>query len=221
MIPAYIIKMLQLQDRLNREVHPEWIKQDFNWSRAIYVESVELLEHVGWKWWKKQELNLKQAQLELVDIWHFILSNALVEADGNIQKATLALVEEWDITLDKVVVMAGSGEPSSVANFDLQRQIEMFGAMAGVSGVIILPLFRHICERLELSDSGLFEIYVTKNVLNLFRQANGYKTGQYKKSWFGQEDNEVLMEIVMNMPELLLAPDELMAQLKARYSAVA
>lgn len=29
------------------------------------------------------------------------------------------------------------------------------------------------------------------------------------------------MDLVMNMPELLLAPDELMAQLKARYSAVA
>lgn len=41
----------------------------------------------------------------------------------------------------------------------------------------------------------LFESYVGKNVLNKFRQDNGYKEGTYIKIWKdGREDNEHLMD---------------------------
>ena len=42
----------------------------------------------------------------------------------------------------------------------------------------------------------LFKFYVGKNVLNKFRQDNGYKTGEYSKVWFGKEDNVHLEEIL-------------------------
>ena len=37
---------------------------------------------------------------------------------------------------------------------------------------------------------------LVKNVLNKFRQDNGYKTGEYSKVWFGKEDNVHLEEIL-------------------------
>ncbi|MEE6534390.1 dUTP diphosphatase, partial [Campylobacter coli] len=42
----------------------------------------------------------------------------------------------------------------------------------------------------------LYKTYIGKNILNIFRQNNGYKQGTYKKDWNGKEDNEVLAEIL-------------------------
>ena len=39
-----------------------------------------------------------------------------------------------------------------------------------------------------------FAQYVKKNILNIFRQKNGYKEGTYHKEWFNQEDNVFLIE---------------------------
>ena len=38
-----------------------------------------------------------------------------------------------------------------------------------------------------------------KNILNRFRQENGYKDGTYKKIWNGEEDNEVLARLMLDM----------------------
>ena len=43
---------------------------------------------------------------------------------------------------------------------------------------------------------SLYSAYVGKNVLNFFRQDNGYKDGSYVKNWAGKEDNEHLVELV-------------------------
>ena len=74
-----IKEMLNLQDKINKKVHADWKTQNFEWYRAIWVECAELLDHYGWKWWKKQIPNTGQIQLELVDIWHFGLSILLME----------------------------------------------------------------------------------------------------------------------------------------------
>ena len=62
--------MLQLQEAMNIKVNPDWQNQGFEWYRAIWIECAEMLDHYGWKWWKKQDVDLPQVQLELVDIFH-------------------------------------------------------------------------------------------------------------------------------------------------------
>jgi hypothetical protein len=42
----------------------------------------------------------------------------------------------------------------------------------------------------------LFYYYMGKQALTQFRQANGYKTGDYIKNWAGKEDNEHLTEML-------------------------
>ena len=59
-----------------------------------------------------------------------------------------------------------------------------------------VPLFMHIAGQSEMTSDELFRQYVGKNVLNFFRQDNGYKAGTYNKEWQGREDNEHLVEVL-------------------------
>ena len=45
--------------------------------RAIWIEAAEMMDHIHYKWWKSGEMDLEQVQLELVDIFHFALSDML------------------------------------------------------------------------------------------------------------------------------------------------
>ncbi len=87
-----ILTMLELQDAMNSKVNQNWVDQGFAWYRAIWVECAELLDHYGWKWWKKQTPDADQVKLELVDIWHFGLSILLLESSNEAEIA--AAVEQ-------------------------------------------------------------------------------------------------------------------------------
>ena len=56
-----------------------------------------------------------------------------------------------------------------------------------------------------------------KNVLNKFRQDNGYKEGTYRKIWNGKEDNVVLSEILSRG---IYGMDEIYANLQKAYSEI-
>jgi hypothetical protein len=61
--------------------------------------------------------------------------------------------------------------------------------------------------------------YVGKNVLNFFRQDNGYKAGTYRKLWGGREDNEHLVEIMQELDSTSTSFQHLLYQsLQDRYS---
>ena len=84
-----------------------------------------------------------------------------------------------------------------------------------------------------MAFDDLYEIYIAKNVLNIFRQANGYKTGEYIKDWSAislnspligdrsLEDNDHLMDILNLMPvQDADLYSYLYSELELRYSAV-
>lgn len=219
MIAGQLIEMLQLQDKFNCVVNPDWRNADYPWHRAVLVESVELMDHVGWKWWKKQEVNQAQAQLELVDIWHFIMSRALIEENGVIQHAALSLMKEWEMPSDRIVAADSINTPGvPYTELPLIRQIEVFGSVAGLTEGMLVRAFRTICEGLGLSWYRLYELYLSKNALNQFRQDNGYKAGTYVKIWNGREDNEVMQDIIDNSDSL--SYQGLLAALGQAYAAV-
>jgi dimeric dUTPase (all-alpha-NTP-PPase superfamily) len=92
-----LLSMLELQDAMNSKVNPFWMAANNNWHRAIQVEGVEAIEHHGWKWWKKQDCDLAQLRMELVDIWHFILSAAIQLNQGNIALAKIEMQAELNL----------------------------------------------------------------------------------------------------------------------------
>ena len=64
--------------------------------------------------------------------------------------------------------------------------------------VKILNSERALCL-MNMDLDELFRQYVGKNTLNFFRQDHGYKDGSYIKIWNGEEDNEVLANLVKNL----------------------
>jgi len=63
-------------DEMNEEEKIKWI---LNYTRAASQEMAELIDSVPWKWWAKyQEFDEQNAKVEVVDLFHFIISLAQV-----------------------------------------------------------------------------------------------------------------------------------------------
>lgn len=198
--------MLALQDEINTLVNDDWRAQNFPWYRAIWVESAELLDHYGWKWWKKQQPELDQVKLELVDIWHFGLSLELQ------QGAPEQVAKQMQAELGAGRYTAG----------DFRENLEKFTLHTLASRQFDLVGFGQLLADVDMPFDELYQRYVGKNVLNRFRQDNGYKDGSYVKNWQGREDNEHLAEIAADLDSA--APDyseRLYSALEGRYRDLA
>ncbi len=179
-----IEEMLLLQNRMNLKVNTSWALKDYPWYRAACVEASEMIDHLGYKWWKHQEPNIYQAKLELVDIWHFCLSDLMVK--GLDIKDIYNIVES---------MLKKSVTPFEVNSSNLNlliTDIERFQLESLESESCALTYIFPILSRLGMSFDELYVMYVSKNVLNAFRQDHGYKEHKYIKIWNGVEDNGVL-----------------------------
>ncbi|HZM34404.1 MAG TPA: dUTP diphosphatase [Burkholderiales bacterium] len=212
---AMLLAMLALQERMNRKIDPAWLSAGHAFLRAVLVEAVEGLEHFGWKWWKRQEPNLEQLRIELVDIWHFLLSHYLVAAGGVQPKAAERIAAEWQgparILFD--------GASYDIPSLDLRAKLELLAALSAVRKVS-LPLFSSLLWDCGIDAERLYRDYVSKNVLNHFRQDNGYKAGTYRKMWQGREDNEHMAEILAHLAPSPGLADELYRELERKYHSL-
>ena len=200
-----IMTMLALQDSMNSKVNPEWRTQCYDRYRAIWVECAELMDHYGWKWWKKQQPDWEQVKLEVIDIWHFGLSDLLLQHD------------EVEVLAHRLAAAL----KESYAVQDFRIALEIFVQATLNQRAFDLAAFAHLMAAADLSFEALYRGYVGKNVLNFFRQDHGYKDGSYQKIWNGREDNEHLVELMAELDvQTPTFKDDLYAGLKARYAAV-
>ena len=194
LLPDQAATMLELQAMMNCKVDPNWITAKYPYLRAVAIEGAEAIEHHGWKWWKKQEKDLAQLQMELVDIWHFLLSEILLRNEGDQrQSAKLLLKLTGDSKSQSKFFF--DGKEMDLMSCDLIYKLELLIATS-ISQRIEVRLFNLIMKDCELSWNELYAQYVGKNVLNIFRQDHGYKHGTYKKIWNNREDNEHLVSIL-------------------------
>jgi len=214
---SQLITMLELQDGMNSKVNPDWVAANNNWHRAIQVEGVEAIEHHGWKWWKKQDCDLAQLRMELVDIWHFILSASIQAKFGNIALAKMEMMAELNLRQKSVQF---DNQYYVLTQLSLLDKLDLLVGLAAAKRTS-LALFESLLQDCDMEWNDLFKQYVGKNVLNVFRQDNGYKAGTYIKIWDGREDNEHLVEVLeivdLESPDVR---DELYSSLKARYLIV-
>lgn len=197
--------MLELQDSMNTKVNAEWRSQNFAWYRAIWIECGELLDHYGWKWWKKQTADVEQVQLELIDIWHFGLS-ILLQSGQSLDSITATVERELVIATDET---------------DFRQDLERFAADVLTRKSFSVAEFGRLLAGMNMDFDMLFKGYVGKNVLNFFRQDHGYQDGSYLKIWNGKEDNEHLVEASMLLDASSESfKTELYDALSERYQAV-
>jgi dimeric dUTPase (all-alpha-NTP-PPase superfamily) len=80
-------EIFRMQDALNARIgvklppptdeeKARWI---LNYTRALQQETAELIDSVPWKWWAKyQKFDEQNARVEVVDLFHFLISMAQV-----------------------------------------------------------------------------------------------------------------------------------------------
>jgi len=201
-----LINMLEMQHSMNTRVHPDWINQGFEWYRAIWIECGELIEHYGYKWWKKQDPDIEQVQLEVIDIWHFGLS-ALFHSGDSIEQIATDIDAELSAYTPTGAGVREATESLALHSLDTRGfSPSRFWDLMLASG---------------LDFDGLYTAYVGKNVLNFFRQDNGYKDGSYQKTWADREDNEHLVELMAGLDSRSdQFADAVYEALSARYAEV-
>jgi dimeric dUTPase (all-alpha-NTP-PPase superfamily) len=80
-------EIFRLQEQLNKRIgvdtasmtdeqRQQWV---LNYCRAMTQEIAELTDSVPWKWWAKyQQFDEQNARVEVVDLFHFLISLAQV-----------------------------------------------------------------------------------------------------------------------------------------------
>lgn len=201
-----LVTMLQMQDSMNTKVHPRWVGQKFEWYRAVWVECAELMDHHGYKWWKKQTADLEQVELEIIDIWHFGLSCLLTQNSD---------VDSLADEIERAIVGFRSEELS------ILHATERLAQSCLATQEFSVDDFWQLMAAAEIDFQRLYIAYVGKNVLNFFRQDHGYKSGTYTKEWQGREDNEHLVELAAALDSSSVSfRDDLYAALTSRYELI-
>jgi len=202
-----LTQMLELQQKLNDETNGAGWEDGYtkegkliSFRRCVYMECAELIDSFAWKHWKSisAPTNWDNVRIELVDIWHFILSLLLEEYNKKgVSKEDIAK-EVASVSLFNDFCKE-AGEPSDEDIYGVINDIELiihkcsgFGFDLGE----LLSAYFMLAIKCGLNLEKLYQIYIGKNVLNAFRQNHGYKEGNYKKIWNGKEDNEILSEIL-------------------------
>ncbi|MDP2561690.1 dUTP diphosphatase [Psychrobium sp. 1_MG-2023] len=199
---SQLTQMFSMQNKLNAAINPNWIEDESqDWHCAVLVEGAEMIDHYGWKWWKHQTPDIEQVQLELVDIWHFLMSAELKRHPGiALESAIEQSVTQW--------------QPYFEQSTEQGEFLGLAKALVGKSAISEMAYteFCQLMGAVDFSFADLYKWYIGKNVLNYFRQDHGYKDGSYIKVWNGREDNEHLADALNT-----LACDETLADNVYKY----
>jgi len=203
--PHKLEEMFLLQKELNDSTNGKnWelgvnkFGKEINWIRCIHMEVAELIDSTPWKHWKNinAQPDMNNIHVELVDIWHFLMSYILQET--NVPKA-VSLVNTHCIyeAVEDVDVKPMIKESEKLSYIALAIETGNMPSFSGIERFI--DQFFRCCKISGLSFTWLQKLYIGKNCLNKFRQDNGYKEGTYIKIWNGDEDNVVMVAILEQM----------------------
>ncbi len=185
------------------------------------MECAELIDSFAWKHWKEisKAADWDNVKVEIVDIWHFIVSLILEDYKNKNPKSIEKIAKD-------VADAQGFKEFCEDASVNDR---DFYGIINDIENIIhtvtsfkmdlfneLLPKYFYLSLKCGINLHELYSYYVAKNVLNQFRQDNGYKEGTYKKVWNGKEDNEVMVELLRGEKRSV---DELYSQLEKMYKA--
>tara|TARA_Y100000385_G_scaffold273289_1_gene315037 strand:+ start:225 stop:878 length:654 start_codon:yes stop_codon:yes gene_type:complete len=211
-----IEQMFLLQKQLNDETNGEvWIKgytkenRKISWYRGIYMEVAEAIDSFNWKHWKNidDEPDWDNIRVELVDIWHFVMSESIRIEDQSYANKHLDMKVKDDYDTDALISLLEMMLKLSITS-SIDKKVNNIRE--------ITDTFFTIISHLGIDVEDLYKRYVIKNQLNTFRQKNGYKDGSYIKNWDGVEDNVIAFDIMNNNPKI--TPTELYTELDSVYS---
>lgn len=216
-------EMVDYQVRLNNSTNGKsWLEgitkngKEIDWWRCIYMEGMELIDSIPWKHWKSinSKIDIENIKTELVDILHFIISQTYLEK-GELSKNILTTY------LNKVdYFLMISPLEEDYTNFIEYSESLILNSIKRESIRSVIIDFTTLLALIEMDINELYVRYMGKNILNHFRQDNGYKDGSYIKIWNGIEDNRFVENY---LKEINYQPDKiggLYSYLKESYKAI-
>jgi len=108
----YIEQMFDLQRQLNDHTNGVmWVdgitkeNRNISWYRCIYMEAAEAIDSFNWKHWKNinTDPDWSNIRVELVDIWHFIMSESIRITDENYANKYLKLKPQGDFNAEVLI----------------------------------------------------------------------------------------------------------------------
>ncbi|WP_297441426.1 dUTP diphosphatase [Sulfurimonas sp.] len=224
-----ILLMLQLQNQLNDATNgEEWTKgftkngKTINWKRCIYMECAEMVDSFAWKHWKAidREPDWQNHQIEVVDVWHFIMSLAIEEYAKNSKGGVEDIAKDIS-NLDSLVQIEKDTLSFAEVNAVIEKVENVMRIALSKESVNLELLMHEFFDLVAMSGLNLetlYRLYVGKNILNQFRQDNGYKEGTYIKVWNDKEDNVVMKCIWEEKSDV--TPEVLYAELSKAYAEI-
>lgn len=215
--------MMDLQESMNGKVNKDWRKEDYPWVDAIWTEAAEAYNHTYWEWWKNQgkEPNIPQIKLEIVDVWHFLISELLQHEESEDMNYFGIICH-----VSEVVEKSKTDKNKTPAHLKLYLKALIMSSLLPKSEsriVELLASFMMVMESMDMNWTELYKLYVGKNTLNRFRQDNGYKTAteKYKAVWGiteGLEDNDYLTTLLQTLDaESTTFIEDVYSQLRTLY----
>ena len=223
-----IKQMLEMQQQLNDATGGKGWENGFtdkgkviDWPRCIYLEAAELVDSYPWKHWKNidAEPDYENIKIEIVDIWHFVMSEALRDYKTN-QKGN---IDKLAFDISKLVNYQQFTKDVKPLDRDIYKQIgyveDFIKTLFTTDDVLsLVDAFFKMAYKLQVNLDILYQLYIGKNILNKFRQEHGYKEGKYIKKWNGKEDNVVMQDILEKQPDV--TPEGLYEALEDAYRQV-
>lgn len=220
-----ILQMLQLQQQLNDATNGKGWEQgitkngkEIDWRRCAYLECAELIESYPWKHWKNIDAqpDYNNIKIETVDIWHFIMSQALedykMQNRGSIQDLATNITQ-----IPTFNTFTQETKPTDKNSYQQIATVESLIKILFCKGstLELIESFLTLALQSQLNLDTLYRLYIGKNILNQFRQDNGYKQGTYIKTWQGKEDNVIMQTILGKEPDI--TPQALYQALQDNY----
>ena len=174
--------MAQMQDAHNTLVHAQWRTQGYAYYRAIWVECAEMLDHFGWKWWKKQTVIWHRSNWP-VDIWHFALSEMLRQ--DKLQDTVADALTSWEQCPVRPRYREPPGCHSRILRSDSAGTETLAVACLRTRSFQLQPL--SAMAALPMTYDELFSISVKTSLTGFVRTMA--HSGGYRKLWQGREDN--------------------------------
>jgi dimeric dUTPase (all-alpha-NTP-PPase superfamily) len=166
--------MLELQNTLNiKTIGDNWFEDDdIKWLRYLRIEATEALTSAPFKHWKDvdKKLDIENAKVEVVDMWHFYLSELLrMDKHKDSSKIASILADNYrHIHIDKDEYTEREYNEEFMVACEAIINISF-----RVSMVQLYYSMLDLLDVLHMDMTELYTLYMTKNVLNAFRQNFG------------------------------------------------
>jgi dimeric dUTPase (all-alpha-NTP-PPase superfamily) len=198
-VARMILEMFQIQDQLNTNSYAkEWLEkgasEEFDYSLAAGQELGEFFNSLPYSWWSKAEPDRKNCVTEIIDAWHFIMSQLIIDYRGDVAYSAFFAnqrYEKFAASMDSKIEQ--SNNSSRVIAKRLTATLYLRDAAVASSMEHYIYVFWGLCHAYSLPIEHLYARYVGKAVLNRFRVDNGYKRKEYDKIWtlYQGEDKKV------------------------------